>query len=307
MSGVDPDGRWVHIAIGAAIGGIVNVATHWDDVQRDGLSAGLSAFGIGALAGGIGAATGGAAFAAAGGGAGGVGGFLAGAWSGASGGVVSASIQGPLNSVRFGDPFSIKDVATAGIVGGLTGGVINGTIAYFNKGSFLKGPMDLGKSSYRIDPGPNPKPGPRKPVIEVHPDLEFGGVLDYSYPNGTIGYTPQFAGQTASSTVGQVQSKIALYPQIIDPRTLRPILMPLARAKLPLNSRVQWNSNLRDKYIGDYMKKGYPEPKGGWDKYQINQILPREFGGTNDFNNLVPVLKEQHKLFNNFWRYFGEL
>jgi hypothetical protein len=136
---VDPDGRWVHIAIGAAIGGIVNLATHWDDVQRDGLSAGLSAFGIGALAGGIGAATGGAAFAAAGGGAGGVGGFLAGAWSGASGGMIGATIQGGMNSARFGDPFSVKDVVKAGIIGGLTGGVMNGTLAFVNGRNFWNG------------------------------------------------------------------------------------------------------------------------------------------------------------------------
>lgn len=35
---------------------------------------------------------------------------------------------------------------------------------------------------------------------------------------------------------------------------------------------------------------------------------PREFGGTNDFWNLVPVERTTHqKEFNAFWRQFGAL
>jgi RHS repeat-associated protein len=53
---VDPDGRWVHIAAGAVIGGIVNLALKWN--QAPTLGQKFAAFGIGAAAGAIGAATG---------------------------------------------------------------------------------------------------------------------------------------------------------------------------------------------------------------------------------------------------------
>jgi len=59
----DPDGDWIHIAVGAVIGAGINVATHWDDITSDGFNWGEfgKAAGIGAVAGGITAATGGAA------------------------------------------------------------------------------------------------------------------------------------------------------------------------------------------------------------------------------------------------------
>ena len=52
----DPDGEWIHIVIGALVGGIVNWAAHGCDFTWDG----LGYFGVGALAGAATAATGGA-------------------------------------------------------------------------------------------------------------------------------------------------------------------------------------------------------------------------------------------------------
>jgi filamentous hemagglutinin len=41
----------------------------------------------------------------------------------------------------------------------------------------------------------------------------------------------------------------------------------------------------------------------GWASYDIHHIHPRELGGNNDFDNLVPVLREVHQSeFNEFWR-----
>ncbi len=54
---VDPDGEWVHIAIGAVAGGLINLAVNWDNI--DNFGEGLAAFGTGALAGGLTAACGG--------------------------------------------------------------------------------------------------------------------------------------------------------------------------------------------------------------------------------------------------------
>jgi hypothetical protein len=45
----DPDGEWIHIAVGALIGGIMNVATNWKDI--DGFWQGMASFGAGAASG----------------------------------------------------------------------------------------------------------------------------------------------------------------------------------------------------------------------------------------------------------------
>ena len=40
----------------------------------------------------------------------------------------------------------------------------------------------------------------------------------------------------------------------------------------------------------------------GWTKYDIHHILPREYGGANDFENLTPVESEtEHRQFNRYW------
>jgi 5-methylcytosine-specific restriction endonuclease McrA len=40
--------------------------------------------------------------------------------------------------------------------------------------------------------------------------------------------------------------------------------------------------------------------------HDIHHIIPREYGGTNDFNNLVPVLRTVHQQeFNPWWMNYG--
>ena len=54
----DPSGEFWHIVIGAVVGGVVNLATNWDNI--DNFWEGVAAFGVGAGAGALVAATGGA-------------------------------------------------------------------------------------------------------------------------------------------------------------------------------------------------------------------------------------------------------
>jgi len=43
--------------------------------------------------------------------------------------------------------------------------------------------------------------------------------------------------------------------------------------------------------------------ESGWEQYDIHHIIPREYGGTNVFDNLVPVLREIHQQeLNTWWR-----
>ena len=61
-------------------------------------------------------------------------------------------------------------------------------------------------------------------------------------------------------------------------------------------------------FIAEWSRRGYATPRGGWARYDIHHIQPLEFGGTNDFWNLVPVERGTHsRLFNDFWRLFEGL
>ena len=129
----DPSGEFIHIIIGAVVGGVINLAVKGFQGKINSWGDGFAAFGIGAVAGAVGAATGGAAFAAAGGAAGGAGGFLAGAAGGLAGSAASMPIQNIGNHFYFGDPImSGKEYFTGIIVGGIVGGTINGAIAGYN-------------------------------------------------------------------------------------------------------------------------------------------------------------------------------
>jgi len=132
----DVSGEWIHIVVGAVIGGLVNWGVHGFRMDMEG----LKAFGIGAAAGALGAATGGAAFAAAGGAAGGVGGFAAGAFGGGVGALYSSVALSAGNNAAFGDPLpSGKDMILGVAFGALTGGMMNGVTASLNGRSFWTG------------------------------------------------------------------------------------------------------------------------------------------------------------------------
>jgi len=147
----DPDGEWIHIVVGAVVGGAINLGIKAYQGKIDSWGDGFMAFGIGAAAGAVGAATGGAAFAAAGAAALGAGGFLAGVAGGMVGSAASMPIQSVGNSLYFGDPMMTGRQYLMGIaIGGLVGGTINGGIALGNGRNFWNGTL----------PSQNPAPLP---------------------------------------------------------------------------------------------------------------------------------------------------
>ena len=62
--------------------------------------------------------------------------------------------------------------------------------------------------------------------------------------------------------------------------------------KVPPAERIPWGGNERAAYIKEWYDRGYPTPEGGWANYDIHHVHPREYGGTNDFDNLVPVPRQ---------------
>jgi len=94
------------------------------------------------------------------------------------------------------------------------------------------------------------------------------------------------------------------YPRVLDPRSGEPITNPGGGlSKVPVGDRVPWGGQERGAYIKDWYDRGYSTPEGGWGGYDIHHITPREYGGTNDFDNLVPVPRSVHQdEFNSWWR-----
>ncbi len=151
----DPDGEWIHILIGAGIGGLINLGSKALSGQIHSIGDGFAAFGIGAVAGGIGALTGGVGFVSAGGAVGGAGGFFAGAVSGAVGASFSMPILSVGNSLYFGDPMMTSKEYLWGIASSaLLGGTINGAVALKNGRSFWSGKPNIQLNIQKIEPVP---------------------------------------------------------------------------------------------------------------------------------------------------------
>ena len=117
----DPDGEYWNIIIGAAIGGIANLAFNWNKIDTFG--EGLAYFGIGTAAGALGAFAGGAVAGAIN-----LGGFISGAVSGAVGGASSGMVTGSGNAWMQGANFGqgLKAGAIAAGIGAGTGAVLGG-------------------------------------------------------------------------------------------------------------------------------------------------------------------------------------
>ncbi len=152
----DSDGEWIHIAVGAVIGGVINLATNWKNI--DSFGEGLAAFGAGAAQGAltaafgpIGAMAGGALTGATNGiiaqtgngiglgdvnwgqvglgagvgGVAGIAGYGAGQWASSNlGGVVINGFNISANSALGGTITGAIGGAVGGYAGGFTGGLL---------------------------------------------------------------------------------------------------------------------------------------------------------------------------------------
>jgi len=136
----DPDGEWIHLVIGAAIGGTVNLIVNWKKIDGN-FWQGLGYFGVGALAGALGAGVGaGISSAMAAGGSFGAGfigssaamtatsSFVSGAAIGAGAGFSSGFVTGAGNSWLQGNSFGegLWDGTKGGLIGGASGALLGG-------------------------------------------------------------------------------------------------------------------------------------------------------------------------------------
>ncbi len=94
------------------------------------------------------------------------------------------------------------------------------------------------------------------------------------------------------------------YPRVLNPGTGEPIPYPgKGLTRVPVSERVPWGAQERGAFVKEWYDRGFSTPKGGWSIYDIHHITPREYGGTNAFENLVPIERGVHQSeFNAWWR-----
>ncbi|HMO40278.1 MAG TPA: HNH endonuclease signature motif containing protein [Saprospiraceae bacterium] len=183
------------------------------------------------------------------------------------------------------------------VSGAVVGGVVGGFVAWKNNTNLWTGkPIEIGRTRWSFNNSANYSKA--KGVVEI------GDVIG-EWPDGK--QFVQTRGTIHENLTARVQAKISLYPDVIDPRTGSKITLPHVNEIVPEGARVPWGRIERATFIKEWHSRGFPRPKGGWGVYDIHHITPRAYGGTNDFWNLVPVERNTHKLFNNFWRLFGGL
>jgi RHS repeat-associated protein len=117
----------------------------------------------------------------------------------------------------------------------------------------------------------------------------------------SVGSSTSIAGEARGPTLNSAGRP---YPNVTDPRSGTAIPAPRAGlSKVSVGDRVHWGAQERGAYIKDWYDRGHATPTGGWSGYDIHHIVPREYGGTNAFENLVPVPRLVHQQeLNPWWR-----
>ncbi|MFE6795328.1 HNH endonuclease signature motif containing protein [Paenibacillus chitinolyticus] len=117
--------------------------------------------------------------------------------------------------------------------------------------------------------------------------IESGSVVGYK--NGTS--TP-----TLYNNVG------APYPVYTDSHSSHKMSEPPSSnmSVVPEANRVKWDNYDRGNYISGYISQ-YGNPSFDWADYDIHHIIPRKYGGTNVFWNLIPLPRWYHQSVLNTW------
>lgn len=100
--------------------------------------------------------------------------------------------------------------------------------------------------------------------------------------------------------VNSVKGLLWAYPAMVDPRTSRLIPFPSSIFKRTGPAQPFGNTE-RGVFIREWIDRGFPVPPGGWGSVEIHHIHPQEWGGSNDFWNLIPLPPSTHGFFNRFW------
>lgn len=174
--------------------------------------------------------------------------------------------------------------AVAGLLGGVVAIGAGGHAAYAYDAAFNNAPMRV--------------------VIEPEPtSTEHATTIRASTSGGTVSALAALV-VAAEGEADAINSAGHAYTEVFNPGTGEPIPYPgEALTRVPVSERVTWGAQERGGFIKEWYDRGFSTPEGGWSNYDIHHIIPREYGGTNVFENLVPVERGVHQSeFNAWWR-----
>lgn len=72
-----------------------------------------------------------------------------------------------------------------------------------------------------------------------------------------------------------------------------PYDFPMDMPSVPKEDRVIWTSSIRNTYAGDL--------GADLNGLHVHHIIPKQYGGTNDYRNLIPLKVEDHKKVSAWW------
>lgn len=116
-------------------------------------------------------------------------------------------------------------------------------------------------------------------------------------------------GMTIGTSTGQTSQyllnrKATIYPFASDPYSGKVMTEP--RADWAYTGSIDWTNKDRGDFIAEYSRR-YPNNRWNWDGAftEIHHIRPRQYGGTNDFDNLIPLEKWFHQgPVERWWDYY---
>ncbi|OBB10243.1 hypothetical protein A5761_27980 [Mycolicibacterium setense] len=180
----------------------------------------------------------------------------------------------------------------------------------------------LGGVAHHVDDAPTPHVdapssghAPVDPPVEHHssPDAPVehhahgdGDHHDVDVTGDSV-YQPDGAYDAPMEPPRPYNNDIEAYPRAYHPGTGEEMPFPSGDLeRIPKDLRSEWTKMDRYYYIQQWHDMGYETPPGGWSLYDIHHIKPREFGGDNSFENLIPVPRPLHgERITPWWNNFG--
>ena len=99
----------------------------------------------------------------------------------------------------------------------------------------------------------------------------------------------------------ELQNKLAQdFPEYVDPVSHKDAESPLRTDWTRLGQSPSWNG--RQAFINRFNATYGTQSADWWSARQIHHIRPRIYGGTDDFNNLLPVPNANHYLITSWFR-----
>lgn len=120
---------------------------------------------------------------------------------------------------------------------------------------------------------------------------------------GLLGYDGQTSVKPISMSSIYLQNKIGQnFPEYVDPISKKDAETPINTTWSKLPASPDWSTQDRHDFIKKFSETYGNQSKEYWLEHQVHHIRPRIYGGTNDFNNLMSITVNPHKLITTWFR-----